>query len=61
MVRLTAPPAEGKANQALLRFLAGVLKAAPSSIEIVRGVSARDKVLRFEGVTAAALRQRLED
>ena len=55
-----APPADGKANDALVRFLAGVLKAAPSSIEIVRGASARDKLLRFEGVTAKALRQGLE-
>lgn len=60
MVRLTAPPVDGEANAALVRFLARALKTAPSSIEIVRGASGREKVLRFHGVTADALRQGLE-
>jgi uncharacterized protein len=44
-VRLTAPPVEGKANQALIDFLAGVLDVAPGQIEIVAGLSGKDKLI----------------
>lgn len=44
-VRLTAPPVEGKANQALVEFLAGVLGVAKSRIEIVAGQTGRDKLV----------------
>jgi uncharacterized protein len=48
-VKITAPPVEGKANGALIRFLAGELGISPSSIEIVRGDHSREKTLRFPG------------
>jgi len=44
-IRLTAPPTEGKANAALIDFLAGVLEIAPSRIEIVAGTTGRDKLI----------------
>ncbi len=44
-VRLTAPPVEGKANEALVRFLADILGVAPSKIEIVAGETGRDKLV----------------
>jgi uncharacterized protein (TIGR00251 family) len=44
-VRLTAPPVDGEANEALIRFLAGVLDVAPSRVEIVAGFSGRDKLV----------------
>ena len=44
-VRLTAPPVEGKANRALIKFLAKVLDVAPSAIEIVAGATGRDKLV----------------
>ena len=60
VVRLTAAPVGGEANDALLRFLARRLGRPPSSLHLTRGAGARDKVLRVEGVTAAAVRARLE-
>ncbi len=48
-VKVTAPPVEGKANEALLRFLAKAWGIAPSQIEIVRGHQAREKTLRVRG------------
>jgi len=56
VVRLTAAPVDGEANDALLRFLARRLGRPPSSLRLTRGAGARDKVLRVEGVTAAAVR-----
>jgi len=55
-VRLTAAPAEGEANAALVRLLARRLGRPPSSFRLLRGAASRDKVLRLEGATAAAVR-----
>ena len=44
-IRLTAPPADGKANQALVQFLAEVLDIPVSRIEIVAGFTGRDKLV----------------
>lgn len=44
-IRLTAPPVEGKANQALIEFLAEVLGVPKSRIDIVAGATGRDKIV----------------
>lgn len=54
-VRLTAPPVEGKANQALRVFLAEELGIAPSAVEILSGHTSRQKRVRVTGVSAEAL------
>ncbi|MBI4335878.1 MAG: DUF167 domain-containing protein [Candidatus Omnitrophica bacterium] len=46
-VYLTAPPAEGKANKALIEFLAGHFNLKKGQLEIVKGPMSRDKVVRF--------------
>lgn len=58
-IRLSAPAIEGRANDALVRFLAERLGVARSRIEIVRGESSRSKVVRVRGVSAEAVRARL--
>lgn len=45
LVRVTAPPAEGAANRAVVSVLAKALDIAPSSVRLERGAAARDKVL----------------
>lgn len=54
-IRLNAPPVEGRANEALVRFLAGVLGLARAQVEIVRGETARHKVIRVRGITPEKL------
>jgi len=44
-IRLTAPPVEDKANQALVKYLADILAIASSRIEIVAGATGRDKLV----------------
>lgn len=44
-IRLTAPPVDGKANEALIDFLADVLGVAKSRIDIVAGQTGRDKLV----------------
>jgi uncharacterized protein (TIGR00251 family) len=49
LVRTTAPPADGKANTAVIRLLAAFLDIAPSRIRLVRGKVQRNKELRISG------------
>jgi hypothetical protein len=59
-IRLNAPPVEGKANDALIKFLADVLGVSRAQIEIVTGQTSRRKVVRVLGVTAQEVKRRLE-
>ena len=56
VVRLTAPPVEGQANAALVRFLARHLGIAPSAVSVTQGAKTRDKVLLVAGARADDLR-----
>ena len=58
---LTAPPAEGRANEALIAFLAEVLRVPRASVTIAAGQSSRNKVVRITGLSAAALRARFAE
>jgi hypothetical protein len=59
VVRLTAPPVEGAANEALARFLGRTLGVAPSAVRVVSGTTGRNKLVSVAGVDAAAARERL--
>jgi hypothetical protein len=48
---LTAPPAEGKANQECVRFLAELTGVPRARVRIVTGLTSRTKVVEIEGVT----------
>jgi uncharacterized protein (TIGR00251 family) len=56
---LTAPPVEGRANEACIEFLANLLKVPRSSITIASGQSSRRKVIRVSGVSADEVQKRL--
>jgi uncharacterized protein (TIGR00251 family) len=58
-IRLTAPPVEGKANEALVEFLSKVLDVAPSRIEIVAGMTGRDKLVSILDLDAEAVHARI--
>ncbi len=46
-VKVTASPVEGKANEALIRFLAKAMNVSASCIEILKGHHSREKTLRI--------------
>lgn len=46
-VKVTAPPVEGKANEALIRFLSKKIGISPSCIEILKGHHCREKIIRI--------------
>jgi uncharacterized protein (TIGR00251 family) len=59
LVRVTAPPVEGKANEAVRRLIAQRLGVAPGNVTVVRGATSRDKLLDISGVEPDELRRLL--
>ena len=55
LVRLKAPPVDGAANAALVRFLAGFLGVPASAVEIAHGAARRQKLVRVDGFDRARL------
>jgi uncharacterized protein (TIGR00251 family) len=56
---LSAPPVDGKANQACIEFLAEFLNLPRSSVTIASGQSSRNQVIRVTGLTADEIGKRL--
>jgi hypothetical protein len=60
-VRVSAVPARGRANDAVLRLLSERLDVPPSRIVLVSGRTGRDKIVELRGVDVADVERRLED
>jgi hypothetical protein len=57
---VTAPPVDGRANEACIEFFANLFAVPRSSITIASGETSRRKVIRVAGLSADELRRRLE-
>jgi uncharacterized protein (TIGR00251 family) len=60
LVRVTAPPDEGKANAAVCKVVAGALGVPKSAVTVVRGHTARTKALEVTGLTQEQAEERLQ-
>lgn len=58
-ISLTTPPTDGRANEALIAFLAAHLKIPRRSIDLLTGATSRSKTLRIAGKSAAELQAAL--
>ena len=58
-VWVSAPPAEGQANEAVVRIVAERLRVPPSSVGIVRGGRGREKLIEVHGLDAEQAARRL--
>lgn len=58
-VRLTAPPVDGAANEALIRFLAEMLGCSRSALTLTSGATSRRKTIEVTGLDPAEVRKRL--
>ena len=58
-VAVTAPPEDGRANQALLELLRDKLELKRSQVELIAGPTSRDKRYLIRGLTRAELEKRL--
>lgn len=56
---LTAPPVEGKANQAVIEFFADLFAIPRSSVTIASGETSRNKVVRISGMSRQMVEERL--
>ena len=56
---ITAPPVDGKANEACIAFFTKLLRVPRSSVTIASGQNGRNKVIRVSGVSAEEIRNRL--
>ncbi len=57
---LTAPPVDGKANDACIEFFAKLLKVPRSSVTIAAGQTSRNKVIRVAGLSTEEVRRQLK-
>jgi uncharacterized protein len=58
-IKVTAPPVDSAANEALVRFLAETLDCARNRVELVRGQTSRHKTVRVLGMTAEDVVKRI--
>ena len=58
-IHIAAPPVDGEANEQLLSFLAEILNVSKSRIEIVAGVTGRDKLISVLDMDAEAVHKRI--
>jgi uncharacterized protein len=58
-IRLTAPPVDNAANEALVKFLSQLFSVARSQIEIISGHTSREKIVQVSGVAEADSRRLL--
>ncbi|MGC2696720.1 MAG: DUF167 domain-containing protein [Candidatus Angelobacter sp.] len=58
---LTAPPVEGRANQAVIEFFAALFEIPRSSVTIASGETSRNKVVRVTGASKPMAEQRLAE
>jgi hypothetical protein len=59
LVRVSAPPVDGKANAAVRKLLAERAGVPAGAVTVVRGDSSRDKLVRVDGIAEPELRRRL--
>lgn len=58
-IKITAPPVDSKANDALLQWLAQALKIPKSSVQLAKGHTARRKSIRITGLSREEIKDRL--
>lgn len=59
-IEVTAPPEGGRANEAVVRLLAGILGVRRGDVAVIQGHAARSKVIEVQGLGEPELRERIE-
>jgi uncharacterized protein (TIGR00251 family) len=58
-IKVTAPPVDSAANEALVRLLADTLGCSRSQVELIRGHASRRKVIKLHGLPAGEVWRKL--
>ena len=59
-IALTTPPVDGRANEALIAYLADALRLPKAHVTLVTGATSRSKLLRIAGRSAAEVQAMLQ-
>ena len=59
-IKVTAPPVDSAANQALIDLLAEKLDCPRNAVQLVHGKTSRHKIIRVDGMNAAEILERLQ-
>lgn len=60
-IRLAAPPVDGAANEALVRFMSELFRVSASRVNIVSGATGRRKIVELENMAAAHVQAAIDD
>jgi hypothetical protein len=60
-VSLSAPPLDGRANEAVVEFFSEILSVPRASVQVVAGERSRNKVIRIAGRTGAEVERMLRE
>ena len=60
-IKVTAPPVDSAANEALLRLLAETLDCSRGKVQLIRGQTSRNKMVKVHGLTAGEVLRRLAE
>ncbi len=58
-IRVTAPPVEGKANEALIKYLSKILGVSKSKVEIIGGEKGRNKLIAILDMDADTVQEKI--
>jgi uncharacterized protein (TIGR00251 family) len=58
-VKVTAPPVDAAANEALVRLLADRLDCPRNRVELLKGLTSRHKIIRISGISAESVASKL--
>ena len=59
-IKITAPPVDSAANEALVRWLAEIIGCPRGAVQLVRGQTSRHKTVAIAGVASETILARLE-
>ena len=59
-IKLTAPPVEGEANQALIDYLASVLNLPRRNVVLLKGESSRHKIVAIKGISKETFLKKIQ-
>ena len=60
-IRVAAPPVDGKANKALIKYLSELFGVRKNKIELVAGEKGLDKIISIDGMPAAVAEERIQE
>jgi uncharacterized protein (TIGR00251 family) len=58
-IRLSAPPVDGEANDACVKFLSSFFKVSASSVKIISGFTGKNKIIKISGLSTEEVLSRI--